>query len=87
MKVDLNLLLQLIPTFVTLASIFGIYYKMKYQIEQLEKKQDKHNSVIERQYAVESSVEVLREMIYEIRKDVDELKGVKNGGQVDARTS
>jgi hypothetical protein len=60
---------------------------MKYQIEQLEKKQDKHNSVIERQYAVESSVEVLREMIYEIRKDVDELKGVKNGGQVDARTS
>ncbi len=84
MHIDINVLISLGSAIVSLGSLFGIFYKMKYQIEQLEKKQDKHNNLIERQYGVETSVEVLREMIDEIRKDVDELKGVKDGGKVNA---
>ena len=33
----------------------------RYRIEQLEKKQDKHNTLIERMYAVEDRVNVLTE--------------------------
>jgi len=39
-----------------------------YRIEQLEKKMDKHNGLIERMYKMEGSVE-------EICKDIFELKG------------
>ena len=84
MHIDINVMISLGSAIVSLGSLFGIFYKMKYQIEQLEKKQDKHNNLIERQYGVETSVEVLREMIDEIRKDVEELKGVKDGGKVNA---
>ena len=48
-----------------------------YRIEQLEKKQDKHNSLIERMYAVEKAVEVLdnREKVSEHRIDDLEKRG------------
>ena len=41
---------------------------MIYRIEQLEKKQDKHNSMIERMYIVEGKITA-------IESDVSELKG------------
>ena len=40
---------------------------MKYRIEQLEKKVDKHNSVIDRTYHLEAEVEV-------IENEIDNLK-------------
>lgn len=48
-----------------------------YRLDELEKKQDKHNNVIERQYKLEQRVEVLenREKVSEHRID-DLEKGV-----------
>lgn len=36
---------------------------MMYRIEQLEKKQDKHNSIIERTYKLEEDVKNLKELM------------------------
>lgn len=43
---------------------------MKYRIEQLEKKVDKHNSIIDRTYHLEAQVEV-------IENEIDNLKNNK----------
>ena len=37
-----------------------------YRLEELEKKQDKHNSVIERTYQLEQDVAVIKEQIHEL---------------------
>jgi hypothetical protein len=51
--------------------------KTLYRIEQLEKAQNKHNSLIERMYKVEKAIEVDEERLKYIEEDVDELKDVK----------
>ena len=51
--------------------------KTLYRIEQLEKAQNKHNSLIERMYKVEKSIEVDEERLKYIEEDVEELKDVK----------
>lgn len=45
-----------------------------YRIEQLEKKVDKHNSVIERVYVVERDVKTAFNRLEEIREDLHELE-------------
>ena len=45
----------------TIISNFTAHSKTMYRIEQLEKKQDKHNNLIERTYAIEKSIELLDE--------------------------
>lgn len=45
----------------TIISNLTTHSKTMYRIEQLEKKQDKHNNLIERMYAVEKSIELLDE--------------------------
>lgn len=37
-----------------------------YRLEELEKKQDKHNSVIERTYKLEQDVAVIKEQLHEL---------------------
>ena len=37
-----------------------------FRLEELEKKQDKHNSVIERTYKLEQDVAVIKEQIHEL---------------------
>ena len=37
-----------------------------YRLEELEKKQDKHNSVIERTYKLEQDVAVIKEQVHEL---------------------
>lgn len=37
---------------------------MMYRIEQLEKKQDKHNSIIERTYKLEEDVKLIKEEVF-----------------------
>lgn len=41
-----------------------------YRIEQLEKKQDKHNSTIERTYKLEEDVENMKEDIKDLRSNL-----------------
>lgn len=45
-----------------------------YRIEQLEKKQDKHNSLIERMYAVEDKLNILDEKIQSAYKRIDKIE-------------
>lgn len=65
-----TIIISLFTLIGTLAGTFGgILTAQKltnYRIEQLEKKVDKHNSVIEKTYNLEKDVQ-------EIRKDVDDL--------------
>jgi hypothetical protein len=51
--------------------------KTLYRIEQLEKAQNKHNSLIERMYKVEKAIEVDEERLKYIEEDVEELKDGK----------
>lgn len=54
--------------------------KTIYRIEQLEKKQDKHNSLIERMYCVEKAITVLEERQKVVNDEIADLKrGVNDG--------
>lgn len=44
------------------------------KISQLEKKQDKHNQLIERMYELEKDIDIAFERIKENREDIDEIK-------------
>ena len=61
----------------TIVSSMVANSKTLYRIEQLEKAQNKHNSLIERMYKVEKSIEVDEERLKYIEEDVEELKDVK----------
>ena len=55
----------------------GIFVNSKltaYRIEQLEKKQDKHNAVIERTYRLEKEVELQAEKIKVANHRIDDLE-------------
>lgn len=54
----------------TLGGILVANKLTNYRIEQLERKVEKHNSVVERTYKLEGQV-------VEIQHDIKELKGVK----------
>lgn len=61
----------------TIISVVAVNSKTLYRIEQLEKKQDKHNQVIERVYDVEKKIGIDEEVIKDIEEDIKELKSVK----------
>lgn len=64
----------------TVISNTFIHSKTIYRIEQLEKKQDKHNSLIERMYHCENAIDLLNERQNSIVSDVNDLKrGLNNG--------
>ena len=48
--------------------------KTIYRIEQLEKKQDRHNNFMERLMVAEGSIRVLEEKTKDLDQDVSELK-------------
>lgn len=63
-----------------LGSLIGILSSSKltaYRIEQLEKKVDKHNSLIERTYKLEEETAVLSEKITVANHRIDDLEKVK----------
>lgn len=67
--------LSLIGTLIgTIGGILASNRLVTYRLEQLEKKVDKHNNVIERMYKIEERVTVVETEITEIRKDVDDGK-------------
>ena len=47
---------------------------IEYRITQLEKKQDKHNQLIDRMYAVEKTTALLKEQIDDVEEKVDARK-------------
>lgn len=51
--------------------------KTLYRIEQLEKKQDKHNQLIERVYECESKIELQEEKIKVANHRIDDLEHAK----------
>lgn len=60
--------------------VIGAYLsqsKTLYRIEQLEKKQDKHNELIERMYAAEDRINVLDEKIKVANHRLDDLENIK----------
>lgn len=60
-----------------IGSIAGILTANKltnYRIEQLEKKVDKHNNVIERMYDLESRADVLEEKVKVANHRIDDLE-------------
>lgn len=63
----------------TLVSNSVNHSKTMYRIEQLEKKQDKHNSLIERMYAVENSISLVIERQNTLIQDMNELKNSSDG--------
>lgn len=52
--------------------------KTMYRIEQLEKKQDIHNKVIERVYQLEKVTEVLEERQKVANNRIDDLENIEN---------
>lgn len=48
--------------------------KTMYRIEQLEKKQDKHNCLIERMYVAEKTIEILEEKQKVANHRIDDLE-------------
>lgn len=60
-----------------LGTFGGIFVNSKltaYRIEQLERKQDKHNAVIERTYRLEKEVELQAEKIKVANHRIDDLE-------------
>lgn len=69
-----DILLALIAFAGTLVGTFGGILTANrlstYRIEQLEKKVEKHNNLVERMFAVESSVKSAHHRIDELREDI-----------------
>lgn len=47
---------------------------ISYRLEQLEKKVEKHNNVVERTYKLEKQESLIEEKIDVLREDIEELK-------------
>lgn len=69
---------------VALASLIGTgigsysgFKLMKYRVEQLEKKVEKHNSLIERTYKLEQEMEIQKEKIAVANHRISDLEGAK----------
>lgn len=58
----------------TVISVTTLNSKTLYRIEQLEKKMDKHNSVIERTFVCEKAIDILDEKVKNVTQDIEELK-------------
>lgn len=56
----------------TLIGSFGGTQLVKYRIEQLEKKVEKHNSIVERTYILEEKVQVANHRIEDLERKGEE---------------
>ena len=61
----------------TFGGIMATSKLTNYRIEQLEKKVDKHNNLIERMYKAEDSINILGEKIKEVNHRIEDLEGGK----------
>ena len=58
----------------TIGGIFATNKMTAYRIEQLEKKVDKHNQVVERMYEAEKNISVISEEIKNVNHIIEELE-------------
>lgn len=58
----------------TIGGIFATNKMTAYRIEQLEKKVDKHNQVVERMYEAEKKISVISEEIKNVNHRIEELE-------------
>lgn len=58
----------------TIGGIFATNRMTAYRIEQLEKKVDKHNQVVERMYEAEKNISVISEEIKNVNHRIEELE-------------
>ena len=58
----------------TIGGIFSTNKMTAYRIEQLEKKVDKHNQVVERMYEAEKNISVISEEIKNANHRIEELE-------------
>lgn len=65
----------------TFAGIITSSKLTEYRIKELEKKQDKHNAVIERTYKLEERMELVEERQRVANHRISDLEGKKNVGQ------
>ena len=63
---------QVLSLLGTLIGSFGGTQLIKYRIEQLEKKVEKHNSVVERTYLLEEKIKVANHRIDDLERKVEE---------------
>lgn len=63
----------------TFAGIITSSKLTEYRIKELEKKQDKHNAVIERTYKLEERVELIEERQKVANHRITDLEGKRNG--------
>ena len=69
---DGTLLATLVSEIITLAGVIITCYfshsKTLYRLEQLEKKQDKHNNLIERTYECEKQISILQQEVHHLEE-------------------
>lgn len=58
----------------TIGGIFATNKMTAYRIEQLEKKVDKHNQVVERMYEAEKNISVISEEFKNVNHRIEELE-------------
>lgn len=58
----------------TIGGIFATNKMTAYRIEQLEKKVDKHNQLVERMYEAEKNISVISEEIKNVNHRIEELE-------------
>lgn len=69
-------ILSLIGTFIGSVAAIIVSNKLTvYRIEQLEKKVNKHNNLVERTYKLEETEQIVLEKLKVINHRIDELKG------------
>ena len=71
---DINIIISLFSLVITLSALFGVFYKMKYQIEELTEEQKKYNHLQERMAEAQLAITKLDTNQKNILEDIDELK-------------
>ena len=80
MKLDINIIISLFSLVITLSALFGIFYKMKYQIEELTEEQKKYNHLQERMAEAQLAITKLDTNQKNILDDIEEMKReIKDG--------
>jgi hypothetical protein len=64
MQLAITIASEVITLIGVIATCYFSHSKTIYRIEQLEKKQDKHNNLIERTYQCEKDIELLQQEIH-----------------------
>ena len=80
MQLDVNIIISLFSLVITLSALFGVFYKMKYQIEELTEEQKKYNHLQERMAEAQLAITKLDTNQKNILDDIEEMKReIKDG--------